>query len=96
MEEDLEIKDCEYDVGEDNLINWKTSVGITKIENIGVSMLEVSKCKLLHYNIMAKILIFMCCSVILHIPNLIIKLSQGLRPIYVIDQYDSIADLDIM
>jgi len=26
MEEDLEIKDCEYDVGEANLTNWKNIV----------------------------------------------------------------------
>ena len=34
MEADLEIKDCEYNVGEVNLINWKTSLSITKIESI--------------------------------------------------------------
>ena len=26
MEGDLEIKDCEYDVGEVNLINWKNII----------------------------------------------------------------------
>jgi len=41
-------------------------------------------------------LIFMLYYVILGIPNLIIKLLQGLRSIYVMDQYDLTVDLDIM
>ena len=64
--------------------------------NIGISILKVSKLKSFRYNIMAKILISVLCSVTLGIPNSIIKLSQGLRLIYVMDQYDSIVNLDIM
>ena len=59
-------------------------------------MLEASKFKSLQYNIMTKILIFMHYFVILGIPNLIINLSQRLRPVYVIDLYDSIVDLNII
>jgi len=86
MEGDLEIKDCEYDVGEVNLIIGKIFLSITKLENIGMSTLERSKFKLLHYNITTTILIFILCSVISGIPNLIIKFSQRLRLIYVMDQ----------
>ena len=43
MEGDLEIKDCEYDVGEFNLINWKNIFKHNKDESIGISMLGVSK-----------------------------------------------------
>jgi len=77
MEGDLEIKDCEYDIGEVNLINWKKILRIIKIESIGISVLEVSNFKSLHYNTIAKILIFMLYSVTLGISNLLIKLSQG-------------------
>ena len=66
------------------------------IESIAISMLEVPKYELLHYSIMAKILIFMLCFVTTDIPNLIIKLSQELRLISIMDQYDSIVDLNIM
>ena len=54
MEGDMKIKDCEYDVGEVNLIG-RISLNITKIERTGISMWEVSKFKSLYYNIMVKI-----------------------------------------
>ena len=65
MEGDLEIKDCKYDVGEVNLINWKNILKHNRIESIDISMLEVSKFKLHHYSIMVRTLIFMLYSVIL-------------------------------
>ena len=74
MEGDLEIKDCEYDMGEVNLINWKNILKYTKIEIIDISMLKVSKFKSLHYNITVKILISILYSVILAIPSSMIKL----------------------
>jgi len=51
-------KDCEYDAGEVNLINWENILQHNKEESIGTSMLKVSTFKSLRYNIMAKILIF--------------------------------------
>jgi len=75
MKGDLAIKGCEYDVGEVNLINWETSLSITKIESTGISMLEVPKFKLLYCNIIAKISTLIFCSTILDIPSLITKLS---------------------
>ena len=68
MEGDLEIKNCEYNVGEVNLLKWENILKHNK-KNIGLSMLEVSKSRLHHYNITAKKLIFMLCSVILGLPN---------------------------
>ena len=69
---------------------------ITRVGSIGISMLEVSKFKLQHYGTMTKILIFMLRVVISSITNLIIWLSQGLRPIYVIVQWDVIANQNTM
>jgi len=48
-------------------------LSITKIESIGISMSEASKFKSFHYNIMVNILIFTLYSVILGIPNLLIR-----------------------
>ena len=55
----------------------KIFLSITKIGSTGISTLEAFKFKLVHYNIMKKILIFILYSVILDRPNFIIKLSQG-------------------
>jgi len=52
MEEDLEIKDCEYDVGEVNLINWENILKHNK--DIKYRYIQVSKSKSCHYNIMVK------------------------------------------
>jgi len=84
-EEIVEIKDCEHAVGKVKLIHWENILNITKIESTGTCILEVSMFKSPHYNIMGKILIFMLCSVILGISSLLIKLSQGLRRICVMD-----------
>ena len=75
VEGDLEIKDCEYDVGEVNIINWKNILKHDKDRNIDIFMLGASKSRLHHYSIMAKILIFMLYFVIIGISNLTIKLS---------------------
>ena len=74
MEGDLDTNDCEYDVGKVISLIGKISLGITKLESTSISMLEVPKCKSLHYNIMGMILIFMLYSMILGMQNLIIKL----------------------
>ena len=42
MEEDLGIKYCDYDAEKLILVIRKIPLGITKIENIDISMLEVS------------------------------------------------------
>jgi len=68
------------------LLIKKTFLSITRIESIDISMLEASKSKLHHYSIMVKTLIFMLYSVILGIPNLIIKSSQESRPLCVMVQ----------
>jgi len=59
MEGDLEIKDCENDVREVNLINWKNILKHnkdTKYWDIHVGSFQV---QITHYNIIVKILIFM-------------------------------------
>jgi len=68
------------------LLIEKIFSSITKTENVGKSMLEVSKFKLHHYNIMEKISIHMLYYVISDISNLIIKLSHELRSICVMGQ----------
>ena len=78
------------------LLIRKIFLSITRIEYIGISILEASKSILAHYSIIARILIFMIYFMILGIPNFIIILSHESRPIYVMVQYDSIANPDIM
>jgi len=82
MEEDLEINNCEYHVGEVNSLIGKTSLGITKIESAGISMWEVSKLKSLHHNILVKILISMLCSVILLISAFHLHLFRAILPCF--------------
>ena len=68
------------------LLIGKTFLSITRIESIDISILEASKYKSHHYNIMVMKSIFMLYSVILGIPNLTIKLSQESKPICVMVQ----------
>ena len=74
MEGDLKIKDCEYDVGEVNLINWEDILEHSKDRKYRYIHVRSIQVQITPYNIMAKILIFMLCFVILGIPNLTIKL----------------------
>ena len=77
MEGDIEIKDCEYDVGEVNHINWENILKHNKdpkYRYIHVGSLQIQTTP---YNIMVKILISMLYFVILGILNLIIRLSLG-------------------
>lgn len=52
MERDLEIKDCEYDVGEVNLINWKNVLKYNhdkKYKHIHVGCIQVQISPLQYY-----------------------------------------------
>lgn len=55
IEEDLEIKDCEYDVREVSLINCENILKHNKDRKYRYIHVEVSKYKLLHYIIIITI-----------------------------------------
>ena len=53
MEGDVEIKDCKYDVGEVNLINWKNiikHIKDRKYRYIHVGSVQIQITPLQHYN----------------------------------------------
>ena len=80
----------------------KISLSITKIESIDIHIgsVQVQITPLQYYSKTIDLYALLCdillCSMILGIPHLIIKLSQELRLIYVMDQQESIVDLNIM
>ena len=76
MERDLEIKDCEYDVGEVNLINWENILKHNKDRKyryIHVGSVQVQITSLQYYGEDIDLYALLCD---IGIPNLTIKLSQ--------------------